>query len=606
MKNIKEKPKYNAVQNSLFMVRTAWRSEKKVLLLLVLEVILTLGIQLAELYLSPTVIGAVERRVPLSELLLLIGGFTLLLVVLHGGNTYIIENRLYPRVTVRGSILNMINRKCCDTSYINRFEKKFMQLSGRCFDATKSNDAASEAIWGELAEFFCHLLGIGFYAVLLTSVNPVIFAVILLTTVIGYSVSRYTNSYDYRHREELGDIERKLWYIQDTENDHVMAKDIRLFGLGNWLEELYERCLGAFRAFQMRAQKFYMIAEISYLLLTFLRNGFAYAFLIGMVLRNDLSAAEFLLYFNAVGVAAAQIAGISANLTTLHRQSLEITSIREFLEYPEPFRFENGNPIPAADSYTVRLENVSFRYPGEEKDTLKHLDLTLSPGEKLAVVGLNGAGKTTLVKLICGLFDPTEGRVTLNGTDIRTFDRREYYRLFSAVFQQFSVLPASVSENVSGDIGAADSEKVMDSVERSGLKEKIEALPDGYDSKLNKEVYEEAAEFSGGELQRLMLARALYKDAPILLLDEPTAALDPIAESEIYERYNEMTAGKSAVFISHRLASTGFCDRILLISDGTVAEEGTHKELMARGGMYAELFSVQSKYYGEGAIDNEG
>ena len=281
--------------------------------------------------------------------------------------------------------------------------------------------------------------------------------------------------------------------------------------------------------------------------------------------------------------------------------------MREFLEYPEPFCFEAGEPLSPnpQGNYALTLEDVSFRYPEAKKDTLSHISLTLRPGEKLAIVGLNGAGKTTLIRLLCGLLDPTSGRVLLNGQDIRRYNRRDYYRLFSAVFQDFSVLAASVAENVAQRIEGVDMARVRRCVELAGIKEKIESLPQGYDTKLGRAVYEDAPELSGGEQQRLMLARALYKDAPIILLDEPTAALDPLAESDMYRRYNDLTRGRSAVYISHRLASTRFCDRILLLRDGGVAEEGTHDQLMARNGEYAALFQVQAQYYQKEGIKDE-
>ena len=229
------------------------------------------------------------------------------------------------------------------------------------------------------------------------------------------------------------------------------------------------------------------------------------------------------------------------------------------------------------------------------------MNLTVRAGEKLAVVGLNGTGKTTLVRLLAGLLDPTEGRVLLNGRDIREFDRREYYALFSAVFQDFSVLNATVAENVAQcpDV-EADRVRVRRCLALAGLAEKIAALPKGLDTPVGREVYEGGALFSGGETQRLILARALYKDGPFLLLDEPTAALDPLAEDDIYKKYNAMTEGKTALFVSHRLASTRFCDRILFVADGGIAEAGTHEELLKRSGRYKELFDIQSRYYREG------
>ena len=228
------------------------------------------------------------------------------------------------------------------------------------------------------------------------------------------------------------------------------------------------------------------------------------------------------------------------------------------------------------------------------------MNLTVHQGEKLAIVGLNGAGKTTLVKLLCGLLDPTQGAVLLNGRDIREFDRRKYYALFSAVFQEFSVLDVTIAEQIAQSRDNIDYKRIDDCMEKAGLTSMIEKLPDGLQTHMGREVYLDGVLFSGGQMQRLMLARALYKNGPILLLDEPTAALDPIAENDIYMKYNDMTAGKTSVFISHRLASTRFCDRIIFIADGNIAEEGTHESLLARGGAYAKLFEVQSRYYQEG------
>jgi ATP-binding cassette subfamily B protein len=365
--------------------------------------------------------------------------------------------------------------------------------------------------------------------------------------------------------------------------------------------------MAAYTAFHRKAQGVYIWAKITDIILTFFRNAIAYAYLIGLVIVNEISVSEFLLLFCAVDGFNVWVSGILGGFNTLHKQSLDISTVRECLEYPEPFKFSDGEHIKAEANrqYEIRLENVSFRYPGADKDTLMNINLTLHPGEKLAVVGLNGAGKTTLIKLICGFLNPTNGRVLLNGKDIRIYNRSDYYTMFSAVFQSFSLLAGTVAANVAQDSVGIDMERVKECIEKAGLRQKIESLKDGYETHLNREVFDDAVLLSGGETQRLMLARALYKDAPFIILDEPTAALDPIAESEMYQKYNEMTSGKTSVYISHRLASTRFCDRVIMIADGDIVEEGTHAELLKLGGKYASLFEVQRKYYKEGEDENE-
>lgn len=602
-KENKTKPKYGMAQNTAFMISTAWRECKSVLWLALLFVGLGVASNLLELFVVPTILSKIESHTALSELLITILLFTLGLMAVGAATAYVNRNILFGRVFVRSSLISDIHDKFAKTSYPNTEDQKFIKLCDRARITVNSNSEATEAIWTTLTDILKNCIGFVIYLFLLTNLSPFIIAITLATTVIGYLAALRINEWKYRHREEEAAISRKMEYIDSKTRDYSLAKDIRIFGMKPWLQDLYNESLHMMHDFFNRGERVYFWADFIDVVLSFLRNGIAYAYLIAMALKNGLSASQFLLYFTAISGFTAWVTGILSGFTTLNKQSLDISTVREFIESDESFKFEDGEAITPdkQQEYSIELENVSFRYPKADHDTLHNINLKIKAGEKLAVVGLNGAGKTTLIKLICGFYDPTEGKVLLNGRDIRQFKRRDYYKHFSAVFQEFSLLAASIAANIAQTDRAIDMEKVKACAQKAGIKQKIESLPEGYETHIGKNVYEDAVELSGGEMQRLMLARALYKEGPIIILDEPTAALDPIAESDIYNRYNELTKGCTSVYISHRLASTRFCDRIILIENGDIAEEGTHDELMKRGGRYAGLFEIQSRYYRKSA-----
>ncbi len=595
--------KYGVLKNSFFMLQEARKNVPSVIWLAVLDGLIAVAVSVIELYVAPSILKNLEMHGTLSGLLSTILFFTAGITAASAVQAYVWQNMRYGRIELRDHIVTRVRYKMSTSSYPLREKQAFINLLVKANDALNDNDKASEAIWTTFTGLVQNILGFAIYLYLLKSVDPVVILVTVVTAVLGYLVNYRANEWNYRHREEEEEICKHVLYVQDEAQDRYLAKDIRIFGMGEWLCGLHEKYMRLYLDFSRRRERRYLAADLTDLILGILRNGIAYFYLLYMVLDGRIGAAAFLLYFAAVGGFTTWIGGIMENIATLHRQGLELESVREFLDYREIFRMEEGMPLkwePGA-SYTIELRDVSFRYSGSEaepaKEVFSHLNLRIRPGEKLAVVGLNGAGKTTLVKLICGFYDPDEGEVLLNGVNIKVYDRRDYYRLISGVFQDFSVIASTIAVNIAQDTQKIDMERVADCVEKAGLKKKIESLPRKYDTLLDRFVYTEAVELSGGELQRLMIARLLYKDSPIVVLDEPTAALDPIAESDIYQKYNALTRGKSAVFISHRLASTRFCDRILLIEDGRIAEEGTHEELLANGKRYAELFELQSRYY---------
>ena len=604
---IRQKPSHSMGENIVYMVSLAWRERPGVILLAQAIAAVCVLLSLIRLFIVPSVLGAVERKASVEELTAMILLFTGGLLLLNAARSYLLSCSQFGRIEVRLVIGAMIQNKALTMSYPDLEDQNVRKKMDKASMLVAGNTEATEAIWTTLTELLKNAVEFTVYFLLLSSaLDPVMIMVVLATAIAGFLVSNYLGGWGYRHREEEAQYSRRMNYLSERSRDYTLAKDVRIFGMGDLIEEVYGRTLRLYRSFAARREAVNFGGNITDTGLALIRNGIVCIFLIQAVLKGQMQAAEFVLYFNTVNVFTAGIGKMMAGLSELHRQSLDICAVREFLDYPESFQMQGGISItPDLDfPYQIELRDVSFRYPGAGKDILSHISLTVHPGEKLAIVGLNGAGKTTLIKIICGFLDPTQGKVLLNNTDIRAYNRRDYYRLFSAVFQDFSVLDVTIAENIAQTDENINWEFMEQCIDQAGLGDKIGRLPKGVETHIGR-VFEDGIDLSGGELQRMMLARALYKNAPILVLDEPTSALDPIAENQIYNRYNELTEGRMALYISHRLASTRFCGRILLMAEGRIVEEGTHDELIARNGPYAELFEIQSRYYREGGESNE-
>ena len=599
----KEKPSYNVWQNSTYIIKQAWDRDSVVLYIIIAQILLTVGISTTGIFLPAVVVEQITSGAPVARLITAVLLFTAAIILMQMAKSYfdvtVFPKRLGLRCWVAQDMLN----KVITTDYANLEAKQFTDAKQKAQDQMRHNNTSTERVYYCFADLGTNLLGFVVYILLLAAVNPFVLVISAATALFGAAARQWANKWQHNHDNEKAESDKRMNYITDLGEKYSMAKDIRLFGMTHWIKDIFDANLKLAFDFNRRVNIRHLIADGVNCIAIFSREGIAYAYLIWLVINGELAVDGFVLLFAAVGGFSGWISGILNEFAALAMHSLNYCRVREFLEYPEKFKREEGEPVTpekGAD-YILELKNVSFRYSGTKNNTLENINLTIKSGEKLAIVGLNGAGKTTLVKLLCGFYDPTDGEVLLNGKDIRAFDRNRYYKLFTAVFQEFNILPISIAENISQQpTDEVDRTKVNHCLKLADLYEKVTALPDGISSLLLKDIHPEAAELSGGETQRLMLARALYKDAPILILDEPTAALDPIAESRLYERYNELSAHRTSLYISHRLASTRFCDRIILIDGKAIAESGTHDELMQAGGKYADLFEIQSKYYKEG------
>ncbi len=604
MKN--HKSEYSVIQTVLFMIRQAAKEAPTVLVWLVADAILALILQLLELYVTPVLLRDMERQIAWNELVKTILLFSGGMLLLTGLKEYMNDATFQGKIEIRMSFCKAITAKIGTTSYCNLGKKDFQEKKERANQATNGNNRATEIIWTQLNQLLFCMLGFFAYLLVMKRINLLILAVTVLAAIVSYLAVQRSVVWLQNNRAENDHARQCFWYLTNETWSPVAAKDVRILHMKEWLLDTLRQNYDTFMHFERSVGKRDFMADSVNVFAALIRNGVAYVYLIGQVLAGNMDAPQFILYFSAVSGFTNWVQGIMENVAQIRQSGVGISDVMELLFYAEPYRFEDGEALPEnkAGQYEIKLENVSFRYPGASEDTLHNLNLTIRSGEKLAVVGRNGAGKSTLVKLLCGFFDPTEGRVLLNGEDIRKYNRKEYYRLFSAVFQDFSILAGTIAENVAQSVEEMDASRVREAVKDAGLKENVERLPEQYETRLGRSVYLDAYELSGGETQRLMLARALYRNAPVIVLDEPTAALDPIAESDLYERYHELTKGSTSIYVSHRLASTKFCDRIILIGAGGIAEMGTHEELMDAGKEYAHLYEVQSRYYTEGGMED--
>jgi len=595
-----EKKVHSSIKNNVaYMLKEAWQIRKSVIFYCAALVMLSVCIHLTELFIVPIILRQIEQRDTLMQLISVICLFSLLLLIFKSLYAYLSSNTLFGRLEVRLSFIFQIHRKVATTSYPNTEEISAQKKLQQANMAVAGNGQATEKIWETLTNLCVSMIGFLVYLLILTTVDSRIILFITVLTLLSFRISRHAANWSYTHREEEASCMQTINYVNRKAEDTILAKDIQMFGMRPWLEDIYQDAFHLYEDFTQRKESKILLAELLNILLTFFRNGIVYYYLISGFFDGRYSISLFLLYFSTVNGFTGWITNILSGFTTLHKECQDIAKMREYLNLSEPFQLTLGStpPCDASAVYEISLKNVSFSYPGSNKKILHNLNLTIHGGEKLAVVGLNGAGKTTLIKLICGFYDPTQGEVLLNGHDIKEYNRLKYYALFSAVFQQFSILETSILENVTQSHGEINREKALACLERAGLHNKVSSLTNKEDTHIGRIVYDDGISLSGGELQSLMLARALYKDAPILVLDEPTAALDPIAENSIYQKYNDMTAQKTSIYISHRLASTRFCDRIIFLAHGAIEEEGTHQSLIDAGGSYAKLFQIQSKYY---------
>lgn len=385
-------------------------------------------------------------------------------------------------------------------------------------------------------------------------------------------------------------------YLVNVMLEERRADDIRIGHLDHFLDVQFGKAMEHFLPMYLDFARFSAITDGKNALLSLLSNFAAYLVIGARALYGVLPIGDVLLYAGSVTRAMSDLQTFLATGSEFDYINSYLSTYEDFIAQPS-MAYDGTLPIEKRDDgqYEFAFHDVSFSYPGTNIPVLEHMTLSFAVGEKTALVGRNGAGKTTLIKLLCRLYEPTSGYITLNGIDIRKYSYKEYTQAFSVVFQDFHLFSLPLDENIAAGT-EIDEAALQSSLAKVGLTDRVQQLPQGVRTRLYNN-NGSGVDLSGGEAQRTAIARALYKDAPFVILDEPTAALDPIAEAEIYKQFSQMTAGKTAVYISHRMSSCKFCDRIIVLDHGRIAEDGTHDTLLANHGIYANLYETQAQYY---------
>ncbi len=547
-------------------------------------------------YIPKAMIDCINEGVTVNRLILVVALLSLLLTLTIWMDPFMQELIRGGARIVRMRYAVMAFRKNLSTDYVNIESLEKREIQKRAEDFYSGRWSGGANFIDTCNQFCVCIVGVIASSALIYKINFFMILLILATCIAQFALLKIINKKISENLDSRSKFRTKFDYFYKMSKDTDACKDIKLYGLQDYfiksLSDALYNIEKIISKYTHQAAAFDAVTA----LLNLMREAVAYLYLVYLVTKGRLSVSEFVFYFGIITGFSNWIVSLVYSYSQIERCCNECRAYRKYIESED--KADKGIEFKERNIQTIEFKNVSYKYPSAEKETLKNINLRFRNGENIAIVGENGAGKTTLIKLLCGLYSPTEGEIAINGTSTADISKESCFNLFSAIFQDYYFLPMSIAENLTAEMDY-DREKLYAALEKAGIADKINALENKEKSMMDKEVYKNAVDFSGGEKQKLLLAKAIYKDAPVLILDEPTAALDPIAENELYLKYNALTNGKLSFFISHRLSSTRFCDRIIFVSDGRITEEGTHDELMALKGAYYKMYQLQSYYYKE-------
>ena len=596
-----KRKKYSLSRNIIFHLKSAKQWNKWVCYFQFLDVVPNMAATFLGIWLPSLIVselqGGVSLKALMASIIIVSLGMLISNVIDTGMTQYLYRNGL--SLTLYYDKLAF--EKIMKIDYDLLESKDVRKLVGNVWDTLRNEFAIRWSVTSMpvlIVSVFSSVL----YGVLLCRVNWVLVLMLIVTIGVNAFLLRQVRDVHGKNHKELSRYTKAVSYISRHAMERSDGKDIRIYQMQDWFLEKYDAAISGMDRIYGKIHTQYFFRKFKELGFGFIVELFSYGYLTYLLSKGRLSVSEFVFSVGLVRTFLANFSTLIYMVQNLNNIHAFLTYIRKLLDLPEKEEKEVFH-TDRTKGAEITFKDVSFRYPDADTEVLSNINITIHSNEKLALIGLNGAGKTTFVKLLCGFYKPTKGEILVNGIPQSEYDRDEYVSLVSTLFQDSMLFPVTVDENLTGSVPTqTDTKRLAYVLKLSGFEKRYESFPQGGGTKMVREANENATDLSGGEKQKLLFARALYKKAPLMILDEPTAALDPIAENELYLRYGEAAKNRTVVFISHRLSSTRFCDRIALLEGTHIIEEGTHEELLLKGGRYAELFEMQSKYYREGEV----
>jgi ABC-type multidrug transport system fused ATPase/permease subunit len=589
----------------LFMYKLIWRIDKKYVLLFPVNILINAVSPLILVIIPKLIIDEITGERRFMTLLGLAG-------LLIAANLFIrLINAMYEAYhskksdDIKSGLYFMLQEKAMKMDYEYLENPKILdslQKANEIISPTKAGYMDFRAIINCCNAIVSNLMTISGFIAIISSLSWILFAAIFVVILVNLFLNSYVRNKEYEvWKLGLMPITRKLGYLQDISTNNAYAKEVRIYNLSAWINnKLKELTKNLVKNYLSMVPSYFGVAVVSNTLRA-LQEGGVYLYIGYRCLKGSISIGDFTMYINAVMNLTQTLNSITNHIITINKSGLYLEEFISFLNLSgETGRGEDtgGGKAGEESGHSLEFKNVWFRYPGQEEYTLKDISITIRPNEKLAIVGDNGAGKTTFIKLLLRLYRPDRGEILLDGRNINEYGSQEYMRCFCAVFQDFQTLAFSVLENIAYD--GADTcslEEIRQILESMKLSEKISSLPHELHTLLSKLFDKEGLELSGGEQQKIALCNCIYRRAPVIILDEPTAMLSPAMEYELYDNFDQIVHKKTAVYISHRMSICRFCDNIAVFSGGRIVEYGSHFVLIRQNGLYTEMYNAQAQYY---------